>query len=153
MEFRPQQVTASVNGVALTSMAGARSTEAAGCDSASIVRSPTRPVVTTAATGGLNLAGSGFDVGSDKHWLSASCGQPRHALTFCRLAISRVVAFESAISRASNVFKGGIFACAFAAAVATAGVCTGANASAGVEIVFRYNEPDAACAGDQSEAY
>ena len=99
------------------------------------------------------LAGSGFDVGSDKHWLSASCGQPRHALTFCRLAISRVVAFESAISRASNVFKGGIFACAFAAAVATAGVCTGANASAGVEIVFRDNEPDAACAGDQSEAY
>ena len=108
------------------------SSEAAGCSSATIVRSPTCPVETTAATSGLDpgAAGSGFDVGSDKHWLSASCDQPRHGLTFSRLAISRVMAFEFVISRASTVFTGGISASGFAAAVATAGVCTGANANA-----------------------
>ena len=150
--------TASVESGAFTSTVCVFSSEAAGCSSATIVRSPTCPVGTTAATSGLDpgAAGSGFDVGSDKHWLSASCDQPRHGLTFSRLAISRVMAFESVISRASTVFTGGISASGFAAAVATAGVCTGANANAprGSELLSATMSPmPLVPAGDQSEAY
>src|SRR3984893_5298830 len=78
---------------------------------------------------GFGAANSGFDVGSNTHGLSASYDNPRHGLTFSRWAISGVTAFGSLTSRASTVFAGGASTSDFGAAVATASVCTGANAN------------------------
>lgn len=108
------------------------SPEAAGCGSAMIVPSLASPLGTTVEADELETGAaiSEFDAAPEPHRLSDAYDVLGHALTFSRLATSRVVPFESITSRASTAFGSGPSTFASGAAVATVGVCTGANANA-----------------------
>jgi hypothetical protein len=118
--------------VALTSRTGVLSPEAAGCGSAMIVPSLSSPLGTTVEADELDTGAaiSEIDAAPEPHRLSDAYDVLGHALTFSRLATSRVVPFESITSRASTAFGSGPSTFASGAAVATVGVCTGANANA-----------------------
>jgi hypothetical protein len=97
-----------------------------------IVPSLSSPVGTTVEADELDTgaANSEFDAAPEPHRLSDAYDLLGHALTFSRLATSRVMPFESVPSRASTAFGSGRSTFGSGAAVATVGVCTGANANA-----------------------
>jgi len=97
-----------------------------------IVPSLASPLGTTVEADELETGAaiSEFDASPEPHRLSDAYDVLGHALTFSRLAISRVMPCEAITSRASTAFGSGPSTFDSGAAVATVGVCTGANANA-----------------------